>query len=311
MSESAGPSCPECGKPRAADGHPTCFCARRASDARRETRTAEAAAAEDFDPVRIRPFVAIDADPASAEGDSPTHGDAFSADDQGPQQPYVAGDPGDTFPLAVQDGPLAGEAPPDLPPAVVPQRRRRSRVLLVTRAGAVVAVVVTSAVIGGVFWYESPARNHSVSGGVRPSLPEGAASAGASSSPAPSATSSSASPSATSTPSPSESATAGRPTPTSTPSGTPTATAIGAPAPSASSGRPPVLRFGDKGPEVVELQLRLKQVGFYNGEADGNYDRDVENAVSGYQLTRFIFQDESGVYGAATRASLESETKKP
>ncbi|MER6113357.1 peptidoglycan-binding domain-containing protein [Streptomyces hirsutus] len=62
---------------------------------------------------------------------------------------------------------------------------------------------------------------------------------------------------------------------------------------------------------MVELQLRLRQVGFYDGDADGNYDRDVENAVRGYQLTRVILQDESGVYGVATRASLESQTKEP
>lgn len=52
-----GHPCPECGAPRHADHTPTCACARRAADALRDTRTAEAAAAEDFDPLRIRPYV--------------------------------------------------------------------------------------------------------------------------------------------------------------------------------------------------------------------------------------------------------------
>jgi peptidoglycan hydrolase-like protein with peptidoglycan-binding domain len=81
--------------------------------------------------------------------------------------------------------------------------------------------------------------------------------------------------------------------------------------PSVSDGKDPILRFGDKGPEVVELQLRLRQIGYYSGDADGDYDRDVESAVRGYQLTRVILKDEPGVYGVATRASLEAETKEP
>ena len=72
-----------------------------------------------------------------------------------------------------------------------------------------------------------------------------------------------------------------------------------------------MLRYGDQGPEVVELQLRLKQVGLYDGEADGDFDRTVESAVRTYQVTRFVLQDGSGVYGTATRASLESETTEP
>lgn len=62
---------------------------------------------------------------------------------------------------------------------------------------------------------------------------------------------------------------------------------------------------------MVELQLRLRQIGFYGDAADGDYDRAVESAVRGYQLTRVVLADESGVYGTATRASLESETSKP
>jgi peptidoglycan hydrolase-like protein with peptidoglycan-binding domain len=104
------------------------------------------------------------------------------------------------------------------------------------------------------------------------------------------------------------------PTGTATPTGTPSsaaATATVAPGPTASSGRPPVLSLGDQGPEVVELQLRLRQVGMYGGEADGDFDQQVQSAVRSYQVSRFVLQDESGVYGNATRAALESETSEP
>lgn len=49
----------------------------------------------------------------------------------------------------------------------------------------------------------------------------------------------------------------------------------------------------------------------YDGEADGDFEEQVESAVRTYQVTRFVLQDESGVYGKATRASLESETSQP
>ncbi|MFE0799088.1 peptidoglycan-binding protein [Streptomyces sp. NPDC058812] len=55
-----GHSCPECGTPREADNTPACACGSRASDALRDVRTAQAAAAEDFDPLRIRPYVELD-----------------------------------------------------------------------------------------------------------------------------------------------------------------------------------------------------------------------------------------------------------
>src|SRR5688500_9613788 len=51
-----GHACPDCGGRR-----PGCACA----------RTAEAAAAEDFDPLRIRPYVTLDA-PDDEAGDPPT-----------------------------------------------------------------------------------------------------------------------------------------------------------------------------------------------------------------------------------------------
>ncbi|MFI1483426.1 peptidoglycan-binding protein [Streptomyces sp. NPDC020747] len=65
MNDRNGHICPECGAPWGAEGSPTCDCARRAADALLETRSAETAAAEDFDPLRIRPYV--DLDPATSE----------------------------------------------------------------------------------------------------------------------------------------------------------------------------------------------------------------------------------------------------
>jgi hypothetical protein len=59
MAEATGHPCPECGVPREPDNTPSCVCAQRASDALRDARTAKAAAAEDFDPLRIRPYVEL------------------------------------------------------------------------------------------------------------------------------------------------------------------------------------------------------------------------------------------------------------
>ncbi|MGW2445256.1 peptidoglycan-binding protein [Streptomyces sp. NPDC001675] len=70
MTESSGHTCPECGAPRGPDNTPSCDCTERASRALRETRTAEAAAAEDFDPLRIRPYVEM-GDPDGAGGPGP------------------------------------------------------------------------------------------------------------------------------------------------------------------------------------------------------------------------------------------------
>jgi peptidoglycan hydrolase-like protein with peptidoglycan-binding domain len=49
----------------------------------------------------------------------------------------------------------------------------------------------------------------------------------------------------------------------------------------------------------------------YTGKADGTYSGQVEDAVRRYQWARGITGDKSGVYGAATRASLEGETRTP
>ncbi|MCI3273691.1 peptidoglycan-binding domain-containing protein [Streptomyces cylindrosporus] len=305
MSEPMGPVCPECGKSRAADGTPSCSCGRRASDAHRAARTAEAAAAEDFDPVRIRPFVEVGDEPGQLET---PEDQADSSNDVGKQQlPAELDD--------VTQARLDHDTPP--PPAEnAPPRKRRPRAVLIAGVGAAVAVVVTAGFVGGIFWYDGPARDDSLSGGVRAGLPAGSLSASSTPSPDPSQATTSADSSPTESSSPGATSTEGSPTPTGStaptgPSATATATTTGAPAPTESGGQAPVLRLGDKGAEVVELQLRLKQIGYYDGKADGDFDSDVQSAVRSYQFTRLILTDESGVYGHATRAALEAETKEP
>ena len=297
MSEPPVLVCPECGAPRAADGTPSCACAERAAEAHLESRTAEAAAAEDFDPVRIRPFVEV--------GDEP----ADPADDL--ERPSPTGDlstMGDTVPTPVAE-------PAVEPPVVAGPDRRNRRTAIVAGAVAAVVVLVTGGFVGGLFSYDGPARDGSVAGGVRAGVPEVPPPSSGRSAVSPSSTVTSAPSSVPPTSSPSAVADAGAsPSDTSTPVGAPSSVAAsvtGAPGPTSSNGQPPVLRYGDHGPEVVELQLRLKQVGLYSGEADGDFDDTVESAVSTYQVTRVVFQDESGVYGKATRASLESETTEP
>lgn len=68
------------------------------------------------------------------------------------------------------------------------------------------------------------------------------------------------------------------------------------------------LSRGDEGEEVRELQLRLRQTGFYDDAMHGRYDKNVERAVARYQERRGITGDAPGVYGPATRAALEGET---
>ncbi|MGW1953217.1 peptidoglycan-binding protein [Streptomyces sp. NPDC001920] len=303
MSEPNGPVCPECGTPRAPDGTPDCSCGRLASDAHRETRTAEAAAAEDFDPVRIRPFVELDGGPAD--------------DGQPEGTRLLSSTAPSTVPPDRTPAPRITEAEGDTEVGDTGVSGLRGRPLLFAGVGAALAALLTGAFVSGLFSYDSPAREAAPPDGVRAPLPGGSAPRDNSPGQQAHGTSSpSVSPGPTASPRTTPTAGPGAPSRSAPPTGTPSGPAVTAStSPTAGSSAPqappPVLRFGDQGPEVTELQLRLRQVGLYAGEGDGDYDREVEGAVRTYQLTRVVLADESGVYGGATRKSLESETRTP
>ncbi|MGP3989888.1 peptidoglycan-binding protein [Streptomyces sp. 3N207] len=78
--------------------------------------------------------------------------------------------------------------------------------------------------------------------------------------------------------------------------------------PGSSSGE--TLRPGDSGGEVVELQRRLKEAGYYDREAseDGVYSSRVQEAVFRYQAHYHLRDDPAGEYGPVTRRHLEART---
>ncbi|MEV0636022.1 peptidoglycan-binding domain-containing protein [Streptomyces sp. NPDC050619] len=420
MTEPTGHRCPECGAPRGADNSPSCGCTQRASDALRDARTAEAAAAEDFDPLRIRPYVELagaregDDDGAEVEGEVDDTGAGVgqvSGTPGTPDAPPVeetmllrAVDPGAartasgsgsgsgsagargasldadadaTAPLPVLDAgattalPAVGAdtasvlptplvptplvPPPTAPsstdlrlfeaadgigPAVPgsagpsgddderPRRRRRSTVLLAV-SGSVVAVVAAAGFASGLFAYETPSREGAPPEAVRAAVPDASTSeASVSASPqTPSAPPTSAAPSPSASTSrspsasPSASASSASPTPTRSaePTRTPTSSAPGgsdsgggsAEGSEGNSRSGSVLRRGDEGPEVTELQQRLNEVYLYNGDVDGDFTSEVEEALRNYQWSRSVGTDNLGVYDKETRAKLESETSEP
>ncbi|MFF7048787.1 peptidoglycan-binding domain-containing protein [Streptomyces griseorubiginosus] len=321
MAESNGHLCPECGAPRGADRTPSCGCTERAADALRDTRTAEAAAAEDFDPLRIRPYVDL-ADETTpvprmppTEQTMPLRAVPPTAQDPAPAPaPETRALPTDQS-LFQTDNPAA--------PTREHPRRPRPRTVLLAAAGAVVTVVAAAGFASGLFAYESPSRDEAAPPDVRPAVPDATttpASAAPSTTPesvqppaAPPSRTESASPSAS--PSPSESSASPSASlsasPTAAPTTSTTATDSAAGSDAARKTAPAVLRRGSEGPEVVELELRLTQLGLYTRKASGHYDEDVEDAVTRYQWARGIQPPEYGVYDLATRNRLESETTEP
>lgn len=73
---------------------------------------------------------------------------------------------------------------------------------------------------------------------------------------------------------------------------------------------PGTLREGDSGPEVTELQQRLRRIPdvYAHGSTDGRFDATLSAAVARFQLWYGIRGDETGVYGNDTRRDLESRT---
>jgi peptidoglycan hydrolase-like protein with peptidoglycan-binding domain len=64
----------------------------------------------------------------------------------------------------------------------------------------------------------------------------------------------------------------------------------------------PILRLGARGPAVTRLQERLRRLGFLNGEADGVFGADTENAVKAAQQNYGL--DADGIVGSATWDAL-------
>ncbi|MFE5188218.1 peptidoglycan-binding domain-containing protein [Streptomyces sp. NPDC056628] len=320
-----GRACPRCGTARAADRTPACDCAQDVSDALREARTAEAAAAEDFDPLRIRPYVEL-------EGAGPPDvGETMAL-----RAVSAPAAPASTLPTPLAPGASAPSAQ-DLSlfdPATATLRvvddgtrgtaagGRHRRTVLLGAGGAVVAVVAAAGLASGLFAYDAPSRDEAQPKDVRAGVPAPSAGTpettrapGASSAAPPASASVSASPSGSPTESPSPSASGASPTPSPSaePSRSPSTAASSAPADGdlAADPEPPVLSRGSQGPEVVELELRLTQLRLYTRPARGTYDQHLQDAVSRYQWARGISPEEWGVYDLKTRQRLESETSEP
>ncbi|MFE9018526.1 peptidoglycan-binding protein [Streptomyces sp. NPDC007808] len=310
------------------------------SEALRDARTAEAAAAEDFDPLRIRPYVELD---GGVEQERGAEREA---------------DPGETMPLraAPPAGPASGRGPVDpsaAPPTAPPSPgttsdardlslfepgtaaygaedgsrepgSRRGRTVLLGVGGGLVAVLAAAGLASGLFAYETPSRDRALPKEVRASVPapptsqeaETPAPAGTSPRPAPAPVTPSAPRSASASPSPSGSSASPSPSTSATEKATSTPSPSGAAEAQEQSSparetAPPTLRRGDRGPEVLELELRLTQLGLYAGEAKSTYDEGVEEAVARYQWARGVQPKEYGVYDAVTRERLEAETREP
>jgi len=102
--------------------------------------------------------------------------------------------------------------------------------------------------------------------------------------------------------------------PSSSPAPAPSAPAPSAPAPSSPAAsveptRPAPatdgkLRRGDKGAEVVALQQRLTELGYWNGKPDGSFGLLTQQAVYALQKAAGLGRD--GVVGPKTRKALET-----
>ncbi|MEU8700407.1 peptidoglycan-binding domain-containing protein [Streptomyces sp. NPDC048680] len=340
-----GHICPECGTDGRPGAGPGCGCAarhvtedQRAAEQHRIVeehhagRSAEFAAAEDFDPLRIRPYVTLGGGETAVGGDGPTGEVAEGhTGDAATTMPLFL-DPAGPAPLPAAAGPDARDDHPVAPVLMTGadpvQPRRRGPFAALAVGAAVVAVVGTAAFVGGLF--NGDGDGDTTLDPVLPStvtsLPEESAAPSASttasasaspSRPASVSPSASVSASASGTASPSASASASRSAsagpsgPTAASSPTATADAEGPEKPVAPVAPPQdgsTLRRGDHGPEVAELQRRLQEIGLFMSPADADYTDRVQDAVHRYQTYMYIKGDDDGVYGPHTRRALEAIT---
>ncbi|MFE0038292.1 peptidoglycan-binding protein [Streptomyces sp. NPDC059015] len=316
-----GHVCPECGRQDDADGR---------SGGVRGCDCGRAATTEGFDPLRVRPYVALPdpVDVPTAAGPPPeltqvlapaTRGDA--AQDEAPEaQDGAAGHRG-AYDDRYEHGHAYDMTGAEPDPTAGGRRRGRGGRRVAVAVAAVVAVLGTAAYASGLLTKDG--------GGDDRALPDSEMTAPfVSAAPDAPVASVSASESATRSASPSAPASSAESAPASAslPAGAgasspaPLAAGPASPSPTPTSGTGPApsspapgvtLRRGDDGAEVVELQERLKQVGLYGGRSHGRFDGRLEDAVAAYQSGNGIQDDPEGVYGPATRRALEAETRYP
>lgn len=82
-----------------------------------------------------------------------------------------------------------------------------------------------------------------------------------------------------------------------------------APPPLSYRAQAPLFRVGSIGPEVISLQRRLSDLGYYSGEADGKYYEGTASAVRTFQLQNGL--DADGIAGEMTLRLLDSQEAKP
>ena len=70
----------------------------------------------------------------------------------------------------------------------------------------------------------------------------------------------------------------------------------------------PLLRVGSIGPEVILLQKRLIELGYYSGEADGKYYEGTAGAVKNFQVQNGL--DADGIAGEMTLRVLSGQEAK-
>ncbi|MFF2944246.1 peptidoglycan-binding protein [Streptomyces niveus] len=311
-----GQLCPECGTPQDAYGRPGagCDCSERAA----------IAAAEDFHPLRIRPYVALKEPDGATPSTPPPSLLPPPYDEGGGEGDRSEGaDPAETMRLSLPGLRTAKPGAAAADPERAGGRRRFARVALT--AAAVVAVIGAASFAGGLFTGDgggdeatSDLNSGLPTASARPD--PSASSATSASAPGPAAPSTTVSGSAkgtgtgTASASASKPATDGPPSPNTRPAapGTPSAPASASDGtrttqgPEAGSGA--TLRRGDSGAEVEELQRRLSEIWLYNDDYDGRFGERVEAAVRVYQSYKNIEGDPSGAYGPNTRRALEAET---
>lgn len=70
----------------------------------------------------------------------------------------------------------------------------------------------------------------------------------------------------------------------------------------------PPLQHGSRGDEVLKLQTRLQQLGYYHGELDGQFGAGTQEAVIAFQKANGLAAD--GMAGEETRRILYSNDAK-